>query len=75
MKNRFGLRFAVAPILLDDAVAAAELRVGSPLKYQVVQRASPGKYALRITAERSAEISAPDATIKAKLSNEKRETP
>lgn len=73
--TRFTLCLTAALFSLTGVLAAAELHLSSPLEYQVVQRASPGKGILRIVGELSEEIPEKDVTIEARLTNENRETP
>lgn len=66
----FALLLAITPPLL-----AAELRLTSPLDYQVAQRSSPGKGLVRITGELSEKLPAADAVIEVRLLSERQNTP
>ncbi|TWT94164.1 sialate O-acetylesterase [Neorhodopirellula pilleata] len=79
--HQFVLPYAalIAWSLLPRAeLHAVELRLTSPLEYQVVQRSSPGAGTLRITGELpeelSDELSKTDSTIEARFASESDET-
>lgn len=57
------------------ALQAAELTLHSPLDYQVVQRATPGKGLLRISGELSEELPAGETAVEARFVGDERETP
>ena len=62
-------------LLTPLALPAAELTLNSPLDFQVVQRATPGKGLLRIVGELAEDVPAADAAIEARLLGEKVQTP
>lgn len=65
---------AVFLLVPPAALKGTEITLSSPLEYQVVQRASPGKGTLQIIGELSEESPAGDAWIEARLVGDKEQT-
>ncbi len=72
MKHTFALLITL--LLVPQALRASELTLTSPLDFQVVQRATPGKGLLRIVGELAEDVPAADTAIEARLLGEQLES-